>query len=77
MTQVYGDLEEAAMKRRLGHKHEYVIPVEWEYGYTNAEKEALTALLADKADDKGSMETFFDLKKVTKLRCACGDEVAR
>lgn len=49
--------------KREKHTHRHDIPVEWESDY----KDVITA----------EFNQPYDRHRVTKLRCACGDEVER
>lgn len=52
------------------HKHQFTIPVEWRYQW--AGKSGYYDLGWD--DDKSQLKVG---RRVTKLRCACGEEINR
>lgn len=60
----YGHASKPAVE--LQHEHRHHIPVEWEYKG-----------IADEPWGHGHRDFPPSMKRVTKLRCVCGDEVDR
>ena len=49
------------------HRHEYTLPVEWEYYYPGYPHDPTIR----------PAEQTPDMKKVSRLRCVCGEEISR
>lgn len=56
-------------KPRPIHQHSYTVPVEFSYSFTDDEAAMWWV--------KSGRNPRFDIKRVTILRCSCGDEVRR